>query len=177
MDTRRPTDPEHSRQCHLLAYLKQDLEKWLTILASKLAGRVKRLSGRAREVLLSRSSHINIKKGECESFNKLEHFQQQLAGRNRELMTQLTGKENELEEIQTAVMNEARFQNTGKPIHELSDRQKRGKLSECKTYIQQALWFCESFGVKPECLEVSVNEEESLRMTLTSDPFVTSTSS
>ena len=35
----------------------------------------------------------------------------------------------------------------------------------------------ENFGVKPKCLEVSVNKEGSLRMTLTSDSSVASTSS
>ena len=40
------------------------------------------------------------------------------------------------------------FKNCGKPILELKDRQKRRKIRELKTYVEQALWFSQTFGLQ-----------------------------
>jgi hypothetical protein len=40
------------------------------------------------------------------------------------------------------------FKNCGKPILELKDRQQRRKIRELKTYVEQALWFAQTFGLK-----------------------------
>ena len=61
------------------------------------------------------------------------------------------------------------FRNKGKPIHELSERQHRRKLSECKSYAQQALWFCETFGLQLEFLGLQNSTGEPVKMALTSD--------
>ncbi len=44
--------------------------------------------------------------------------------------------------------------NKGKPIEQLSRRQQRRKLGECTTYIEQGLWFCESFGLTTEYVQL-----------------------
>ena len=46
------------------------------------------------------------------------------------------------------------YTNKGKHVHDISPRQLRGKLSQCKSFIQQALWFCESFGLCPEFIQL-----------------------
>ena len=40
------------------------------------------------------------------------------------------------------------FKNCGKPVLELKDRQKRRKIRELKTYVEQALWFSQTFGLQ-----------------------------
>ena len=39
------------------------------------------------------------------------------------------------------------FKNCGKLILELKHRQKRRKIRELKTYVEQALWFAQTFGL------------------------------
>ena len=38
--------------------------------------------------------------------------------------------------------------NCGKRFSELKERQQRRKIRELKTYVEQALWFAETFGLK-----------------------------
>lgn len=45
------------------------------------------------------------------------------------------------------------FQNCGKPISEVKGRQQRRKIRELKTYVEKALWFAETFGLKLSSVE------------------------
>ena len=60
--------------------------------------------------------------------------------------------------------------NKGKMIHEVSQRQARRKLNQCKTLTQQALRFCESFGLVPEFVQLKrIDNDSPVVIRLTSD--------
>ena len=40
------------------------------------------------------------------------------------------------------------FKNYGKTFSEVKERQQRRRIREVKTYVEQALWFAETFGLK-----------------------------
>ena len=44
--------------------------------------------------------------------------------------------------------------NTGKPISEVGPRQAIRQLNRVKTYAEKALWFADTFGLKPTNLEL-----------------------
>ena len=46
------------------------------------------------------------------------------------------------------------LENTGKPIHEVGERQGRRIVKELKTQSERALWFSESFGFKLDSVKV-----------------------
>ena len=45
------------------------------------------------------------------------------------------------------------FVNSGKTFSDLRERQQRRKIRELKTYVEQALWFTEKFGLKLSSVE------------------------
>ena len=53
--------------------------------------------------------------------------------------------------------------NCGKSFLELKERQQRRKIRELKTYVEQALWFAETFGLKLSITEARADTEK-LRM-------------
>ncbi len=52
------------------------------------------------------------------------------------------------------------FQNCGKPISEVEGRQQRRKIRELKTYVEKALWFAESFGLKLRFVQFADDDEK-----------------
>ena len=46
------------------------------------------------------------------------------------------------------IANQEGFMNCGKRFSELKERQQRRKIRELKIYVEQALWFAETFGLK-----------------------------
>ena len=94
-----------------------------------------------------------IKKNELES---LEELTQQLEGEKAIVKQREEEISNLLKEIAVLMQEqetapEARQQcNRGKTIEEVLSRQARRKLSEFKSYADQALWFAKSFGLVPD---------------------------
>ena len=60
------------------------------------------------------------------------------------------------------------FENTGKKITEVSDRQQRRKLSELKTHTEKALWFSKTFGLDVQ--DVSFVDEKGKQHTVSYQP-------
>jgi hypothetical protein len=56
------------------------------------------------------------------------------------------------------------FKNCGKPFSEVKGRQQRRKIRELKTYVEQALWFAETFGLKLS--SVKFNDDEGVSHTI-----------
>ncbi|CAB4014402.1 Hypothetical predicted protein [Paramuricea clavata] len=56
------------------------------------------------------------------------------------------------------------FKNCGKPFSEVKGRQQRRKIRELKTYVEQALWFAETFGLKLS--SVKFNNDEGVSHTI-----------
>ena len=56
------------------------------------------------------------------------------------------------------------FENTGKPISDIGERQRYRKLRELKTRTQQAMWFVESFGLSLDT--VYMKDKEGIQYTL-----------
>lgn len=53
------------------------------------------------------------------------------------------------------------FKNCGKPISEVKGRQQRRKVRELKTYVEKALWFAETFGLKLSSVEFACKDGKS----------------
>ena len=70
-----------------LAIGQRDIEVRLSVLASKLAGRIRKASGRARESLLSKTSYVRVKRGETESFSTSEQELEQKLSAKTEVCT------------------------------------------------------------------------------------------
>ena len=50
-------------------------------------------------------------------------------------------------------ISEQGYENSGKPISKVKGRQQRRKIHELKTYVEKALWFAETFGLKLSSVE------------------------
>ena len=157
-----------------LAVGEVGIEQRLFVQASKLVGKVQKARGRKREEILCRVTHLFVKNGEADSFDNLQKQAHELEGKliekeqhAQELEAKVLEKDNEitmlLEDMAMEVANyeecleeatSSNYENKGKQVHELSPRQLRRKLAACKTFIQQTIWFCETFGLIPECIEL-----------------------
>ena len=66
----------------------------------------------------------------------IEHLVQEREAENREVMA-----------------------NSGKPVNQVSDRQKRRKLSKFKQSATKALWFAETFGLEVESITARTSND------------------
>lgn len=57
------------------------------------------------------------------------------------------------------------YANERKIVDELLARQQRRKLKSVTSFAKEALWFCESFGLKPVFLQVQKNHKRKLSST------------
>ncbi len=87
-------------------------------------------------LLLAGEYNLFVLNGEAESFSEIE---QQLQVSTEPTMMHETSR---------------LHINKGKKVHEVSPRQIKRKLAHCKSSAEQALWFCESFGLQPESLQL-----------------------
>lgn len=143
-----------------------EINKRLQVQTSKLAGKIQRVKGRKREALLNDVYHLFVMTGEANSVEKLQNqvteLEDQLEENKREITQLLEDMAQEIVNNEDCLSNTCDFVNKGQQVHEVSPRQLRRKLSECRTFVQQTIWFCETFGLTPECLQ--------LRKTVTGSP-------
>ena len=120
--------------------------------------------------------------GEAESYQDIVHEKQELLDDIHTKDMQIKEKDEEidslLKEMAEIIQSEQKEDththleqcNKGKMIHEVSQRQARRKLNQCKTLTQQALWFCESFGLVPKFVQLKRKDNNSpVVIRLTSD--------
>ena len=115
------------------------LEQRLAVQACKLASKRRHLKGRKKYAVTNGHYQLYVLDGEAESYEEME--------------TQLVEKAQRLQTLMDE-MAATTFHNTGRQVHEVAPRQMKRKLSQCKTFVEQALWFCESFGLKPEFVQL-----------------------
>ncbi len=168
-----------------------NIEQRIAVGACKLMASVGKARGRQREKLLNGVFHLFVKDNEAQSFHAMSQKTDQLEAKlleksqeTQQLIEQLGEKDEEiailLEEMEMELSHpdhlSPTFGNKGKQIHNLSPRQQRRKLSDCKSFIQQALWFCETFGLTPHFINLKKTATGSpVKMALSSPTCTTTT--
>ncbi|XP_064405713.1 uncharacterized protein LOC135350804 isoform X1 [Halichondria panicea] len=132
------------------------LEKRLAEQASKVARRIRGLKGRRRYAVLAGEYNLFVLDGEAESYSEIE---QQLSTESPQPTT-----------IPETSRPTTAHINKGKKVHEVSPRQVKRKLAHCKSSAEQALWFCESFGLQPESLELRKQTGSPIKFNFLSSP-------
>ena len=70
--------------------------------------------------------------------------------KNTDEIDKLLIKNRQLQSYIHKIGQDTEFENKRGKVAEVSDRQQRRKLKELKTHVEQALWFAEMFGLKPQ---------------------------
>lgn len=105
--------------------------------------------------------------GDAESYQDIAAQQKQLIADVQAKNSELAEKDKEidflLQEMAELIQEDVNIIriNKGKKMTEVSPRQARRKLAQCKTHTQHALWFCESFGLIPEVLQLRREDSSS----------------
>ena len=132
----------------------------LRVQASKVTSKVKQLSGRKRMQYLDKFYHMYVLEGDCESFDDIEHEIQDLNAELREKEEEIHQLLQEMAHTVAEYEDQIEFhdvavtENRGKTIEEVSPRQARRKMHTVTDFAKKALWFAESFGLIPECVQL-----------------------
>ena len=134
------------------------LERRLSEQACKVATKVRSLKGRKRYGATAGNYQLFVLEGEALSFT--------------ELQTQLTQTEEQLKSLMDEMSSAAsrQFFNTGRQVHEVSSKQMKRKLAQCTTFAEQALWFCQSFGLQPQFVQLRKQTGSPVKLDLSCAP-------
>lgn len=89
-----------------------------------------------------------------------DQLEKRVASLYEEMAEAIAGYEEKMEGVQDEIhdMKQQLYTspeaNTGKPISEVGARQTRRQINKVKTYAEKALWFADTFGLKPTNLEL-----------------------
>ena len=124
--------------------------------AGSLQSKYSATSGENRSKIRRGNYIIAISAGELESCGDFMNDIESLETQVTDIVEVMRSKEQQMAVLQQAIKhlvqkreteNREMMANSGKPINEVSDRQKRRKLSKFKQSATKALWFAETFGL------------------------------
>lgn len=137
------------------------LEKRLCKKAGELASKVKSSSGsRKREAVLAGSGSFIINAGETISAKELQSEIDFLSQEVVEWQEKLSEAHEDVSKLKQELTCSCR--NKSKKVSEVGKRQKCRKLHQFQSFVEEALWFAESFGLIPQYLSVSTDMNESM---------------
>ena len=125
---------------------------------SRLERRLSEQASRVATKVQGRKGGLFVLEGEALSFT--------------ELQTQLTQKEQLLKSLMDKMSSATsqQFFNTGRQVHEVSPRQMKRKLAQYTTFAEQALWFCRSFGLQPQFVQLCKQTGSPVKLDLSHAP-------
>ena len=136
--------------------------------AGSLQSKYSATSGENRTKIRRGHYTIAICAGELESCGDLMNDIESLEMQVTDIEEVMRSKEQEVAVLQQAIEhlvqereaeNREVMANSGKPIDEVSDHQKRRKLSKFKQSATKALWFAETFGLEVESITARTSND------------------
>ena len=136
--------------------------------AGSLQSKYSAASGENRNKVRRGHYTIAICAGELESCGDLMNDIESLEMQVTDIEEVMRSKEQEVAVLQQAIEhlvqereaeNREVMANSGKPVNQVSDRQKRRKLSKFKQSATKALWFAETFGLEVESITARTSND------------------
>ena len=127
------------------------LESMLNCRAGGMASKVRATKGRAREKVLGESIHVALCADDIVNPSELLQEVELLSGQVKDITEEMEGKEAEVKALKDEIARLAtadQLSNTGRPIEEVGERQRRRKLSQFRSNAEKVLWFSASFGLE-----------------------------
>ena len=142
--------------------------------AGKLSNEVKKKAGRGREALLGREFILPICAEEVITTQQLQaeirELKSDLASAVEELALSQNAIESMTSQLNKMMAERDEMVNCGKKFADVGKKQKKRKLVHFQSAAEGALWFAESFGLVPECVNVRVSgSEDTLTIPLVSE--------
>ena len=141
--------------------------------AGKLSNKVKKKAGRGREALLGREFILPVCAEEVVTTQQLQaeirELKSDLASAVEELAVSQDAIESMTSQLNKMMAERDEMVNRGKKFADVDKKRKR-KLAHFQSAAEGALWFAESFGLVPECVNVRVSgSEDTLTIPLISE--------
>ena len=147
------------------------LEKCLQLRAAEIYNLYTKTKGRRKYEIIKKSIRVFVKEGEVANVEaamddadrwkeQCDQLQKRVASLYEDMAEAISSYEEKMEGVEDELLDVKQQlhtspeANTGKPISEVGPRQARRQLNRVKTYAEKALWFADTFGLKPTNLEL-----------------------
>ena len=136
--------------------------------AGKLSNEVKKKAGRGREALLGLEFILPVCAEEVVTTQQLQaeirELKSNLASAVEELALSQDAIESMTSQLKKMMAERDKMVNCGKKFADVGKKQRKRKLAYFQSAAEGALWFAESFGLIPECVNVRVSGSEDTLM-------------
>ena len=135
---------------------------------------VRKKAGRGRELLLECQFVLPVCVEDAVTVEQLQaeicELKSDLASAIKELVISQDAIDHMSLQLNGLLMERDEMVNNGKKITEVGRKQQKRKIAHFKTAAEGALWFAESFGLIPECLDVRLSgSEERVKISFTEE--------